>query len=211
MNPIMLLAAAVAAALAGAALGAWQQHRLSRPPRSWWPWRDDPGYGWLRWLAAAVAGSCAVRFALALEPGIGWALLPLMIAGPWLAAVTMTGLHAPDTILATIAWLTLNGAIVAGAFAGGIGPAFSALLGAGLAGAVFGIAQLLLPDLIGSGEVKLAAVIGLATGTLGLMATGLAVGAGVLSGLLSRGTYRRLPAGPWLLAGAWAAALLLAP
>jgi leader peptidase (prepilin peptidase)/N-methyltransferase len=66
---------------------------------------------------------------------------------------------------------------------------------------------------IGFGDVKLATVIGLAVGSLGLTAAWLSVLTGSLTALVWAKASRQrgsIPLGPWLLSGAWIASLVIA-
>lgn len=91
-----------------------------------------------------------------------------------------------------------------------------ALIGGAVYGGALGILAIVAPSAMGMGDAKLAAVIGVVLGALGLPVLAAGVALGFLGGaaaaavLLIRGGDRRttFPFGPFLAAGAIAAALL---
>jgi leader peptidase (prepilin peptidase)/N-methyltransferase len=108
------------------------------------------------------------------------------------------------------------GAIVAGQVAGGGVDAVRGLIGLALyAGPLFLVA-LALPHGMGMGDVKLAALIGLVLGSLGLAYVAVAAGVGIVAGglgavlalaVLRLGRKQQIPFGPFLAGGAMVAAL----
>jgi len=139
-------------------------------------------------------------------------LVPLAVAGPWLAAIDFDVLRIPNRVLAptavasmlvvvgitvaTQAWMTLVVPTVATLATGG---AFAAVHFASKAG-------------IGFGDVKVAAIIGLALGSLGLEVVWLSIMVGSLGALVwvkARCRDGPIPYGPWLLCGAWFSELAL--
>ena len=82
-----------------------------------------------------------------------------------------------------------------------------------LAGGIFAVVHLVTKGGIGFGDVKFAAVIGLALGPLGLSAFCLNVLVGLTAALIWAVATRRshsIPLGPWLLLGSWTSALMTA-
>lgn len=168
-------------------------------------------------LAAAVlAAIIAWRFHTALETA---AFVVLAAIGVWLAAIDLRIGRLPNLLLA-IGYLLTCGFLVTAATVGDSG-AMSSLGRAGVsllatAGA-YGMLYLLLPGQLGGGDVKLAGLLGFATGWVGWNAvvtasvlTWLAAAVVVLvrrAGRLPRGRDT-LALGPFLVAGAFTAVIL---
>lgn len=175
---------------------------------------------------AAAAGAAVASGALAL--GImGWRFglspaLPaygyLAVAGAALAVIDARQRRLPDrlTLPSYPVALALLG-LAALLLPGGGRPFLGALLGMGSALLLFGAQAVIYPDGLGWGDVKLAGILGLYLGWLGLAAlvAGLVLGyllAGLAgAGLIAAGRASRktqLPFGPFLLAGTLAAIAL---
>jgi leader peptidase (prepilin peptidase) / N-methyltransferase len=108
-------------------------------------------------------------------------------------------------------------AIVVGDLAGGGVDALDAGIGLALYGVPLLLVALAVPQGMGMGDVKLAALIGLVLGSFGLSYVGVAAGVGVIGGgigalvalaLLGAGRKDQIPFGPFLAGGAVVAALL---
>jgi leader peptidase (prepilin peptidase)/N-methyltransferase len=108
-------------------------------------------------------------------------------------------------------------AIVVGDLAGGGVDALDAGLGLALYGVPLLLVAVAVPQGMGMGDVKLAALIGLVLGSFGLSYVGVAAGVGVIGGgigalmalaLLGAGRKDQIPFGPFLAGGAVMATLL---
>jgi leader peptidase (prepilin peptidase)/N-methyltransferase len=155
----------------------------------------------------ALWAALAVRFGAHVELG------PYLVVGAGFLALSVIDLDTkrlPDPVVAVTAVLALAGFVVAAA----VDDRWASLGRAG-GGAVLGFVALLVihlvrPDGMGFGDVKLAAVCGLALGWLGLAEVivglygGFVLGAVVGVGLMAVGRVRRgvaVPFGPFLAAG----------
>ena len=174
--------------------------------------RTVPVPAWPPTVEAATAAVCgAVAWRLA--DGSGWLLaawLYLAVAGMALAVVDWRTRRLPDAV-------TLPSYPVLLGLLAPSGSLPHACLGMLALGAVYAVLWLVRPDALGLGDVKLAGLIGLATGALGLQpwitaaAGGHLLGASYALGLLAtrRATLRsEFPFGPFMLAAALAAVLL---
>jgi leader peptidase (prepilin peptidase) / N-methyltransferase len=163
--------------------------------------------------AAGVVGA-ATRFD---RVWVGIAMAALMAMMPAISVIDIRHRIIPNRLMypSLVAFPVL---IVAGRIAHGGTDPLRALLG----GLLFG-GGLLLVALVsrgmGMGDVKLAAVIGLVMGAVGLRYVGVAAGSAVVLGgvggivalLLGRGRKAAIPFGPYLAAGAVVAAFLGEP
>lgn len=207
--------AIAAAAAAGAGLGWWQRRRLAalRYRASDEAALPDPGpRWWVVWAGMLAVGGLAAAALLSTDPASRIILAPLAVSGPWLAAVDFDVMRLPNRVLGVTALLTA-GAILAVTLTGGGPPAaIQALIGAGVAGGMFAVIHFASKGEMGFGDVKLAAIIGAGLGPLGLGHVCAALLAGSAAALIwiktTKHTGRHLPYGPWLLAGAWIAALI---
>ena len=153
--------------------------------------------------ALAVPASAGVVAVGTVLVGPLVAFAATVVVGGVAAAVDLRTRRLPNRIVAIGALVALAG--VAGATASGTtGAVLAAGAGAlGFAGPLF-VAHLLSPLAIGFGDVKLAAVLGLAIGLveprLGLVALCVASGVTALAGLATR--RNALPLGPGLVTGA---------
>jgi hypothetical protein len=210
MTPLKMLALAAAAALLGLAVGR-SQERLLR--RAGGPLGTsamvDVGLARLRWVAPAVVASLVLKAAVSATPSAAVVWVPLALVGPWLVAVHYIGIGTADRVLAVAAFFTANAIIVAVAFTGNARALVTAPLGAALLAGLALLGRRLLGDAVGVVEVKLAALVGLATGSLGWAAVALAVlaAAAALATAWLWGRSRLARLAPALLAGAWVAAV----
>lgn len=165
--------------------------------------------------AALALGIMIFRFGL--SPALP-AYSYLAVLGTVLAVADVRQRRLPDrlTLPSYPVALALLG-LAAAALPGGGRPFLGALLGMGIALGLFGGQAVIYPDGLGWGDVKLAGVLGLYLGWLGLtaLAAGLFLGyllAGLAGlGLIAAGRASRktqLPFGPFLLAGTLAAIAL---
>lgn len=211
MQPILII---VLVTVAGVPLGLWLRRSLAtldyrNPDEIDLP---DPGpRWWVVWASVLAPGSLATAAALSANPLGCLLLLPLAGMGPWLAAVDFDVLRIPNHVLAPTAATTLLAIVVVAATERDwrtlVVPVASALLTGGLLAAVHFATK----GGIGFGDVKLATAIGLTVGPLGVSAAWLGILAGSVAALVwARATHRvgSLPLGPWLLCGAWLAALI---
>ncbi len=214
MHPAVLIALAT---VAGVPVGLWLRRdlatlhyrkgdelALARPGARWW----------VTWTSIVALGSLAAAASWSGSPLPYLPLLPLAIAGPWLAAVDFDVLRIPDRALAPTVAATLL-AVAGMAVAAQDWRALMVPLVSGLVtGGVFVAIHFATKGGMGFGDTKLAATIGLAVGPLGAGAVWLSVLVGSVAALIWAKTTRRaapIPYGPWLLLGAWAAALAAFP
>jgi len=206
VQPILIVLLATAAAVP---LGLWLRRDLATLSYRNLDEVDlpDPGPRW--WVVGCsvlAIGGLAATAAMSHDTLAYVPLIPLAVTGPWLAAVDFDVLRIPNRVLAptavatmlavvgitvaTQAWMTLIVPTVAALATGGV---FAAVHFASKAG-------------IGFGDVKVAAIIGLAVGSLGLEVVWLSLLAGSAAALFWARARRRIgpiPYGPWLLCGAW--------
>ena len=204
----------VAAVLAGLLVGWVLTRRLAtlgyrRPDETG---RATPASRW--WLIVATGAAWGwLVFTLADQPAtviVMW--LPLSAALGWISAVDLDVQRIPNLTLGpTAIWV----AVCLIALAITEHPS-DPLLHAVIAGAGcfigFAILHIASPNALGFGDVKLAAIIGAGLGPLGLGHVCAALLAGSAAALIwiktTKHTGGHLPYGPWLLAGAWIAALI---
>lgn len=189
MQPILILVLATAA---GVPLSLWLRRNLATlsyrnadeadlpdPDQRWW----------VVWTSAIAIGSLAAVAVMSHNLLAFIPLIPLAIAGPWLAAVDFDVLRIPNRVLAPTAAATLivvvGIAAAAQKWTGVLVPIASGLL----AGGVFAVVHLVTKG--GFGDVKSAAVIGLALGHLGLSAVCLSVLVGLAAALIWAVAARR--------------------
>ncbi|MGN6446639.1 prepilin peptidase [Amnibacterium sp.] len=155
--------------------------------------------------------------ALAAAAGLEWiAFLVLAAAAVALAAIDLDVHRLPDRIVLPTGatGLVLLGA--ADVLRGDLVSAGVAAAGAGGAALLYAVLWFVKPGGMGLGDVKLAAVLGLFLGQLGVAPLVVGVAAGFLLGAVFGGALlvlRRatrssgIPFGPWMLAGAWVGVL----
>ncbi len=210
MSPLIVLTLAVAGGVMGIGVGLVQERQL-RKAGGWAATSamGDVGLERLRWVAPAVMATLAAKTALSDQPFAVLACLPLAVAGPWLLTVHATRIGSPDRVLAATAFLTANCVIFAAAFTGTGQALVTAPLGLVLLTCGALVAGRLLAGTVTIAEVKLAALVGLATGTLGWPALTIAMLCASILGVGSAalGHFRRPALVPALLAAAWVATL----
>lgn len=213
MQPILII---VLAAASGVPLGLWLRHSLATLKYRNVDEQDLPDPGprwWVVWASVLTLGSLTAAAVLSHDPIAYLSLLPLAVAGPWLAAVDFDVLRIPNRVLVPTAIATLLTVGVIAAVGRDWRALITPLVAALATGAVFAAVHFATKGGIGFGDVKLAAVNSLAMGSLGNAAVWLSVLAGSVAALIWRGVRRNkgpIPFAPWLLIGAWFAGLATA-
>lgn len=168
---------------------------------------------WFEADRASLVGACAVIVLLAsavIDPNVAWAALTVAVLVP-AAVIDVRERRLPDRIVGAAA-IVLSVAIAVGWIAGAEIDLFGIAVGAIAVGGPLLVLHLASPDAMGFGDVKLAAVLGAAIGTidwqLGLLALTLAAGAGAAVGIARRS--RTIAFGPFLVAGAVAVLFIAA-
>ena len=156
-----------------------------------------------------------------LDDGAQWLVLAAYLvftaAGIALTAIDLELRRLPTPIVWTAAGLLGLLLAAAAVLRGDVWAIGTALLAALAMGAFYFVIVLIRPDGMGMGDVRLAVLVGLATGWIGWDASavglltafllGSLVGLGVI--LAGRGDRRTaIPFGPWMLAGAWIGVLI---
>jgi leader peptidase (prepilin peptidase)/N-methyltransferase len=174
----------------------------------------------LRVALACLAVAAPVGWRVGIRPETP-AFLYLAVAGMALAVVDIALKRLPDPL--TLPSYGIGAALLGAAApftADGTGRFLHALAGMAALWALFAVQWFVVPDAVGLGDVKLAGVLGLYLGWLGLDAWMLGtVGMFVLGGLFSAvlmglgrlGRRSQIPYGPFMLAGTLAAILIHAP
>ncbi|MBM7412026.1 leader peptidase (prepilin peptidase)/N-methyltransferase [Clavibacter michiganensis] len=214
--PPALVVAAGVAGLAGAALGAWSP-ALARVALAGGRRRDGldarpldplPGLGRTAAIAAALVTGAVAALVVAETPPARIPVALLVVAvGPVLVLADLAAHRLPDRATAPAA---VSAAALALATGGSPLLLQAAACGAG-AVLVLGLLQAATGGGLGTGDVKLAGVVGLVLGLLGPAQVALGLAAGTLLGgvaataLLVGGRARAstaVPFGPWLVLGA---------
>lgn len=170
-------------------------------------------------LPTAVIAAAALG--LRLSPDRPWALLllaPLAVTGPWLAAVDLDVHRLPDRVLGPVAVASLLTVVVVSAATHRFQVPVLGGVGLVLAGGCYFALHLVGGGAVGLGDVKLAAVLGLTLGAVGL---GVLWWAMLLSSLLclawvavtrrGKPSSTRIAFGPWMLLGSLIAVVVFAP
>lgn len=216
MIPAAAPALLVAAGIAGAALGAVSP-RLARAALAGGRRADGldarpldplPGLGRTAGVVAAlVTGILAVVVLAETPPARLPTALLLVVVGPVLVLADLAAHRLPDRVTAPAAVAAAGLALAAG----GSGVLLRAVACGAAAVAVLALLQAVTAGGLGSGDVKLAGVLGLALGQVGPAQVALGLAAGTLLGgvaalaLLVGGGARAstaVPFGPWLVLGA---------
>lgn len=213
INPVTLTLTVAAAAAAGFGAGVLARRNLDRLGYRQGDETHQPAPAprrWVPWITAAALATLTLAAMVSPQPLLMLPMTPLALTGAWLAAVDLDVHRLPNRITGPVAVAT---ALVVGTVATLTGSPFVAilsLLGGILAGLVFLASHFLTRGGIGMGDVKLAAVAGLALGAHGLNHVTLALITGSLPAIIwAKATQRTEPVayGPWLLLGAWAVPL----
>lgn len=205
MQPIVMI---LLAPVVGVPLGFWLRRNLATLGYRIGDEQDLPEPGprwWVVWASVLALGSLAAVASLSGRALAYLPILPLTLAGPWLAAVDFDVLRIPNRVLVPTGAATLL-AVVSTSAATREGralivPVACALMTSG----VFVAIHLATKGGIGFGDAKLVAVIGLAVGSLGAGAVWLSVLSGSVAALIWAKTTRQVGSiayGPWLLCGA---------
>lgn len=196
-------------------------------------WQSIPVFGWL--ALRGRCGSCTAPISLRyplVEVGtalafagvaVWWLVIPaawpvlaaylfLMAVTVVLACIDLNTFKLPNVIV--LPAICVMGALLAitAVLSGDYQSLIRALIGSAVLTGFYGLLWWVWPGGMGFGDVKLAALLGLALGWIGWGA--LAVGSfsafmlgGIMSGLIMRaekgGRKARFPFGPWMLLGAW--------
>jgi leader peptidase (prepilin peptidase)/N-methyltransferase len=172
---------------------------------------DDPGRRrWVVWITAGAWLSLALKAAITPETAILMLpLIPLAVTGPWLAGVDFDVFRLPNRVI--VPTLIATAALVAVvALLGHIAVAITAAIGMLAVAGMLAVLHFI-TNQVGFGDVKLAAILGLALGTRTMASPLVAVILGSIAAIIwTRATKHQgpLPYGPWLLFGAWVAALV---
>jgi leader peptidase (prepilin peptidase)/N-methyltransferase len=214
MHPIVTIVLATAAALP---LGLWLRHDLAKLPYRSEDEQALPHPGprrWVVWASILTIGGLTTAATLSGNPVGYLPLAPLAVAGPRLAAVDFDVKRIPNRFLAPTAALTVLAVAGVAVVEQSWADLILAVAAAALTGGILAGVHFAGREGIGFGDVKLATVIGLGLGALGLGYALLAVLVGsVAAAIWARAKRRREPFayGPWLLAGSWLAAVLACP
>lgn len=208
MQPMLMIALAAAASVP---LGLSLRHNLATLSYRNGGEQDVPRPGprwWVVWASVLAVSSLTAAASLSGRPLTYLPLLPLAVAGPWLAAVDFDVMRLPNRALAPTAGTTLLAIAGVGTVTQDwrtlVVPATAALA----TGGVFAAIHFATKGGIGFGDVKLTTVIGLAVGPLGIGAVWLSVLTGSLAALIWAKASRKfhpIAYGPWLLCGSWIA------
>jgi leader peptidase (prepilin peptidase)/N-methyltransferase len=205
---------AITATGLGAVLGLLTRHLLASLSYRLNDEQELPHPGRRSWLIIASAislGSISAWLVHTDNLTLAPTVLPLTLTAPALAAIDLDVMRLPNRILGPVAGLTLAGLAIDAALRGSRDVALQSAAGAVLAGVTFALLNIVSRGGVGFGDVKLAAVVGLATGAVSLMSVWWAVAVGTLLALIWRKISRRTgpsPFGPWLLLGAWVGVLI---
>lgn len=211
MTTILII---IAATGLGAVIGVWtrrllapltyrleEEHELPQPASR----------AWLIVVSALAVGSVTAWLAYTNRWPLALVVLPLTLAGPALAAIDLDVMRLPNNILGPVALLTLAALAVVSAWSSDWNMAIRSLGGGLLAGATFWLLNAVTRGGVGFGDVKLAALMGLVAGAVGLATVWWALALGSLGDLIWAKLGRRegpLPYGPALLAGTLFAMIL---
>ena len=144
------------------------------------------------------------------QPWLILPLLPLTLTGAWLSAVDLDVYRLPNRATGPVAAATAAGVAAASLATHNPSVAIASLIGGITAGGIFLLSHLITSGGIGFGDVKLAAIAGLALGTHGIgpIILGLIIGS-IAAITWTKATHHTgaIAYGPWLLLGIGAAIL----
>ena len=175
-----------------------------------------------RAFVCGLAGVAAVAIAV-WRLGATWSLLPFLLLAAVsvvLAAVDLTTHRLPNRIVLPALAASVPALLLPTLADGAPARWAGALVGSAALFAFYLLLAVVAPGGMGMGDVKLAALVGLFAGYLGVTAWLLAAVAGfVLGGLVASAgilasranRHTAIPFGPWMLAGLWIAVALAAP
>lgn len=211
MQPILTILLATAASVP---LGLWLRHNLATLKYRTADEADLPAPGqrwWVVWASVIVFASLAGAASLSHNPLAFISLIPLAVAGPWLAAVDFDVLRIPNRVLAPTALVSLLTIVGMAAATQHWRTFVVPVVTSSLVGGVFAVVHFATKSGVGFGDVKLAAAISLAIGSFGAATAWLGVLAGSVAALVWAKASRKvgpISYGPWLLCGAWFAAII---
>lgn len=197
----------VAGAAIGAVLGIYTQRALATLNYRLADEQQLPAPGprrWLVWVSALSLGSIAVWLGANDSWALAPVLIPLALTGPALAAIDLDVMRLPNRILGPLALATIGGVASTSFTQGHTGAAIHAVLGCVMAGGTFLVLHLVSRGGVGLGDVKLAAIVGSASGAINAATVWWALLLGAASAMIwARATRRagEFPFGPWLLGG----------
>lgn len=163
-------------------------------------------FGVVAWRFLPEAGVSATAAADWLVLGAFQFLAAASIA---LAAIDLETRRLPNVIVLPAGVVGLVAFLAAAVLTGAWAPLLGAAVGLIVLGGVYAVPAFLRPDALGMGDAKLAAVLGVYLGWLGVESAlvGIVLGfliAGVVGVVhLARGRRGAVALGPWMLAGAW--------
>lgn len=210
---MMTMLISLTAVALGAALGFWTRDRLTRLGYRNASELELPRPGsrnWLIWTSALVTGSLAAVLEVTGSWRLTPVLLPLLLAGPALAATDLDVMRLPNRIVGPVALFTLAGLTATAVWLNDWTTPARAIAGGVIAGGCFWLMNVATRGGVGSGDTKLAALVGLVTGAVTLPTVWWALlVASVAAYAWTKATRHVGPLayGPWLLAGAWVAVL----
>lgn len=201
MHGALSILLVIAAAMAGAAVGAAGRHLLARMRRGALvsaPWCELP---------AAALWAVAVFRALNGGFPLWWLPMPLAIGllAVLLSATDLRHQRLPDLLTLPTYPLVLGLLLLAGHWGAGPGVLFRAVLGGLALGGVYAAGHLLAPRALGGGDVKLAGSLGCALGAVSWSALliGPAVAAALTLAFAAVRRSRLVAHGPGMLGATW--------
>jgi leader peptidase (prepilin peptidase)/N-methyltransferase len=210
MTTILII---IAATGLGAAIGVWTRRLLASLTYRLQEERElaEPASrAWLIVASGLALGSVTAWLAYADHWPLALTVLPLTLAAPALAAIDLDVMRLPNRILGPTALFTIAGVVIAVSWSGDWMVLAQASTGAILSGGTFWLLNVVTRGGVGLGDVKLAALIGFATGSVSLISVWWAIAAGALVAVVWRKARKRTGAfayGPYLLLGSWLAVL----
>lgn len=214
INPVTLTLTVAAASVVGYGAGVLARRNLDQLGYRQGDERDLPAPTprlWVPWVTAGAAATLTTAALLSPNPVLILPMTPLLLTGAWLAAVDLDVYRLPNKVTGPTAAATILTAAAAAGVTNRVSVAVLSLLGSILAAVVFLASHLLTRGGIGMGDVKLAAIAGMAIGVHGLDRVALALITGSLTALIwSKATKHLGPIayGPWLLAATFLAAAM---
>jgi leader peptidase (prepilin peptidase)/N-methyltransferase len=159
---------------------------------------------WIIWTSALSLGCITAWIAATNSWPLAPVLLPFTLAAPALAAIDLDVMRLPNRVLAPLALATTGGLASTIFTRGHTGAAIHGVLGCVIAGGTCLLLHLASRGGVGFGDVKLAAIIGGASGSINVSTAWWALLLGAGSAMIWVRAIRRsgeFPFGPWLLGG----------